>query len=53
MIRLMVEGEAHAIEAIAAWARRGQPAARVSNVVIDDGPALEPVAGDFKILPTL
>ncbi|WP_174998996.1 acylphosphatase [Rugamonas aquatica] len=57
MIRLMVEaavdGEAHAIEAITAWARRGPPAAQVSKVTVDDGPALDAVAGDFRILPTL
>lgn len=52
-VEAAVDGEAHAIEAITAWARRGPPAARVSNVVIEDGPALEPAGGDFKILPTL
>ncbi|ELX13087.1 acylphosphatase [Janthinobacterium sp. HH01] len=52
-VEAVVDGEAHAVEAITAWARRGPPAAVVSSVTVDDGPALEAVAGDFKILPTL
>ncbi|MQA20213.1 acylphosphatase [Rugamonas rivuli] len=52
-VEAAVDGEPQAIEAITTWARHGPPAARVSNVTIEDGPALEPVGGDFKILPTL
>jgi acylphosphatase len=52
-VEAAVDGEAHAVESIIAWARRGPPAARVSNVVIEGGPAQEVADGDFKILPTL
>ncbi|WP_445229857.1 acylphosphatase [Duganella rhizosphaerae] len=52
-VEAAVDGHPQAIEAISTWARRGPPAARVANVVIEEGPALEAADGDFKILPTL
>jgi acylphosphatase len=45
-----VDGDAHAVEAIIRWARRGPPAAVVSNVIIEDA---EPPPGPaFHIAPT-
>ncbi len=52
-VEAAVDGGPQAIEAITTWARRGPPAARVANVVIEEGPVLEAADGDFKILPTL
>ena len=48
-----VDGEAHAVEAIIAWAKRGPPSARVANVVVEDIEPPAPADGAFKILPTL
>ncbi len=50
-VQACVDGEAHAIEAITAWARRGPPSARVSEVTVEE--CAEQAAGEFKILPTL
>jgi acylphosphatase len=50
-VEACVDGDAQAIEAIITWARRGPPAAQVSNLTIEDSAA--PAAGDFRILPTL
>jgi len=52
-VEAAVDGEAHAIEAITAWAKRGPPAAAVVNVTIDQDCQPYPVRGDFTILPTL
>ncbi len=52
-VEAAVDGEAHAIEAITAWARRGPSAARVSNVAVEQSAAPAAAAGDFNILPTL
>jgi acylphosphatase len=52
-VEACVHGEAAAIDAIILWARRGPPAARVSNVTIEDAPEPAPADGTFKILPTL
>lgn len=48
-----VDGEAQAIEAIVTWAKRGPPAAKVSNVTVEDTGAQASSDGVFKILPTL
>lgn len=52
-VEAAVDGEAKAVEAIIAWARRGPPAATVTNVAVEE--TLEQAApdGGFKILPTL
>jgi acylphosphatase len=48
-VEACVHGEAAAIEAIVLWARRGPPAARVSNVTIEDTAEPAPSDGTFKI----
>ena len=48
-----VDGDAQAVEAIVSWARRGPPAALVSNVVVEDVAGQASADGAFKILPTL
>jgi acylphosphatase len=50
-VEACVDGDAQAVEAITAWAKRGPPAAQVSNVTVEDSAV--PAGGDFKILPTL
>lgn len=52
-VEACVDGDAHDVEAIIAWARRGPPAAQVSNVAVVDGGEPASVDGAFKILPTL
>ncbi len=37
-VEAMVDGAPAALDAIIAWARRGPPAARVSNVTVSDAP---------------
>ena len=47
-----IDGDAAAVDALILWAQRGSPAARVTQVIVED---LEPRAssdGTFKILPT-
>ena len=36
-VEALVQGEARAVEAVIAWARRGPPAARVVEVQVDPG----------------
>ena len=48
-VEACVHGEAAAIDAIILWARRGPPAARVSNVTIADAAEPAPADGTFKI----
>ena len=50
-VEACVHGEAAAIEAIILWARRGPPAAQVSNVTIEDAAEAAPSDGAFKIRP--
>ena len=52
-VEACVDGDAQAIEAITTWARRGPPAAQVSNVAVEDDGAPAAVDGAFKILSTL
>jgi acylphosphatase len=49
-VEALVDGDAHAVEAIIRWARRGPPAAVVSNVIIED--AEPPPDPAFHIAPT-
>jgi acylphosphatase len=51
-VEACVDGDVLAIEAIILWAKRGPPAARVSNVAIEDIGAQVSSNGIFKILPT-
>jgi acylphosphatase len=48
-VEAAVDGDAAAVAAIVAWARRGPPGARVADVLVEeaDGPF-----GDFDWLPT-
>jgi acylphosphatase len=48
-----VDGDAQAVDALVGWARRGPPAAFVSNVVVEDVAGQASADGAFKILPTL
>jgi acylphosphatase len=52
-VEALLEGEAHAVEAVIAWARRGPPAARVVEVRVDPGEAADaqPYAR-FTLRPT-
>jgi len=51
-VESLAQGSADALEALAAWARRGPPAARVSRVTASV-PAEEPGGREsFDILPT-
>lgn len=51
-VEACVDGEMAAIEAIVRWAKRGPPAAHVSNVTIEDIGAQVALDGGFKMLPT-
>ncbi|KQV81066.1 acylphosphatase [Massilia sp. Root351] len=46
-VEAVVDGDAQAVDAIIAWARRGPPAAVVSKVAIED--TEPPPRGTFKI----
>jgi len=52
-VEACVDGDSRDVEAIIAWARRGPPAAQVSNVAVDDSGEQASVNGAFQILPTL
>jgi acylphosphatase len=52
-VEALVQGPPERLEALAAWARRGPPAARVTDVLVE---AIEHAAaetGSFRRLPTL
>jgi acylphosphatase len=51
-VEACVDGDVPAIEAIILWAKRGPPAARVGNVIVEDSGAQASLDGTFKILPT-
>jgi acylphosphatase len=51
-VEACVDGDVPAIEAIILWAKHGPPAARVSNVTIEDLGTQVSSDGVFKILPT-
>jgi acylphosphatase len=51
-VEALVDGDVTTLDAIIEWARRGPPAAQVSNVLVEE--TAEPVeaGGSFKILQT-
>lgn len=52
-VEALLQGEAAAVEALAAWARRGPPAARVDSIVLEDlAQAPESACAGFEQLPT-
>jgi acylphosphatase len=53
-VEALVQGEARAVEAVIAWARRGPPAARVLEVQVDPGTTQDttPHPG-FALRPTV
>jgi acylphosphatase len=52
-VEALLQGEAAAVEALAAWARRGPPAARVERIVLEDlAAAPERGGAGFEQLPT-
>ena len=48
-VEATVDGDAVAVAAIVAWARRGPPGARVADVLVEDA---DGTFGDFDWLPT-
>ena len=48
-VEAVVDGDAVAVAAIVAWARRGPPAARVADVLVEDA---DGTFSDFDWLPT-
>ena len=50
-VEALAQGPAQALEALTAWARRGPPGARVSELQIT--PAAEPPCSGFELRPTL
>ena len=50
-VEALVHGEPGAVDALIAWARRGPPAARVSDVHVSTA-AAEPLAPHFEVRPT-
>ncbi|MCU6498713.1 acylphosphatase [Rugamonas sp. A1-17] len=52
-VEAAVAGEPQAVESIIAWAKRGPPAAMVTNVAIEETMEQAWPDGGFKIMPTL
>jgi len=50
-VEALVQGAAHAVDELIAWARRGPPGARVTALVVADAEA-EPAHPRFELLPT-
>ena len=50
-VEALVQGPAETVDALVAWAQRGPPAARVSEVVADDATA-EPALRTFEFRAT-
>jgi acylphosphatase len=50
-VEALMRGEAAALEALAAWARRGPPAARVDRVELQEAEG-EAIPAGFERLPT-
>jgi acylphosphatase len=51
-VEALLQGEAAAVDAVIAWARRGPPAARVDNLDVQSSPEQSGLTG-FDLLPTL
>ena len=49
-VEALISGDAIAVEAMIAWARRGPPGARVTSVEVEAAPA---ASGPFEIVATL
>ncbi len=49
-VEACIDGEASALAAMIQWARRGPPAAHVSNVAVEDVTESAGLDGTFKIL---
>jgi acylphosphatase len=53
-VEALLSGNAEAVEALTAWARRGPPAARVSEVIVSPAGELAATPGErFEQRPTL
>ena len=51
-VEALLQGEAHAVEAAIAWARRGPPAARVADVQVNPADGNEAPHAGFALRPT-
>jgi acylphosphatase len=52
-VEALATGAPQALDALAAWARRGPPAARVAEVRIESVPDENSLSGTFELRPTL
>jgi acylphosphatase len=52
-VEALVEGDAAAVEAVIAWARRGPPGARVTEIRIEEAGTAEPDHREFRIGATI
>jgi acylphosphatase len=52
-VEALAHGAAEALDALAAWARRGPPAARVAEVKSEPVAAPDPPPAGFELRPTL
>jgi acylphosphatase len=52
-VEALVQGEAHAVEALITWARRGPPAARVHEVQVSAAQLQQPPGAGFDLRPTV
>lgn len=52
-VEALAQGAPDALDALVAWARRGPPAARVSEVKTEPAAALDPQPAGFELRPTL
>jgi acylphosphatase len=51
-VEALAQGAPDALDALAAWARRGPPAARVAEVKTEPAAALDPPPAGFELRPT-
>ncbi|HXA48284.1 MAG TPA: acylphosphatase [Burkholderiaceae bacterium] len=51
-VEACIDGDATAVDALLVWARRGPPAARVTDVAVTESEVVIPSDGNFQILPT-
>ncbi len=51
-VEALLQGEAQAVEAVIAWARRGPPAARVADVQVGPADVDEAPQAGFALRPT-